>query len=85
MELDCLPLFWASQVAQWSKNPPGTQEIQETSVRSLGRKIPWRREWQPTPGILAPGNPMDRGAWWATVHRVTKTQTLQKVRHDRSN
>ena len=59
MELDCLPLFWASQVAQWSKNPPGTQEIQETSVRSLGRKIPWRREWQPTPGILAPGNPMD--------------------------
>ena len=21
------------------------------------------------------GNPMDRGAWWATVHRVTKSQT----------
>jgi len=20
------------------------------------------------------GNPMDRGAWWATVHRVAKTQ-----------
>ena len=20
-------------------------------------------------------NPMDRGAWWATVHRVTKNQT----------
>ena len=20
-------------------------------------------------------NPMDRGAWWATVHRVTKSQT----------
>ena len=20
------------------------------------------------------GNPMDRGAWWATVHRVTKSQ-----------
>ena len=53
MELDCLPLFWASQVAQWSKNPPGTQEMQETSVPSLGQKIPWRREWQPTPGILA--------------------------------
>ena len=21
------------------------------------------------------GNPMDRGAWWATVHGVTKNQT----------
>ena len=20
-------------------------------------------------------NPMDRGAWWATVHRITKSQT----------
>ena len=23
------------------------------------------------------GNPMDRGAWWATVRRVTKSQTRQ--------
>ena len=23
-------------------------------------------------------NPMDKGAWWATVHRVTKNQTLLK-------
>ena len=22
-----------------------------------------------------PGNPMDRGAWWATVHRGTKSWT----------
>ena len=21
------------------------------------------------------GNPMDRGTWWATVHRITKSQT----------
>ena len=24
-------------------------------------------------------NPMDRGAWWATVHWVTKSQTLLKL------
>ena len=24
------------------------------------------------------GNPMDRGAWWAIVHRVTKSQTPLK-------
>ena len=23
-------------------------------------------------------NPMDRGAWWATVHRVSKSQTRLK-------
>ena len=23
-------------------------------------------------------NPMDRGAWWATVYRVAKSQTLLK-------
>ena len=23
------------------------------------------------------GNPTDRGAWWATVHSITKTQTRQ--------
>ena len=23
-------------------------------------------------------NPMDRGAWWATIHRVTKSQTQMK-------
>ena len=23
--------------------------------------------------VFLPGNPMDRGAWWATVHRVAKS------------
>ena len=26
-------------------------------------------------------NPMDRGVWWATVHRVTKNQTRLKRQH----
>ena len=34
----------------------------------------WRRKWQlfQFPCL---GNPMDRGAWWATVHGVAKSQT----------
>ena len=36
-------------------------------------KIPWRRKWQPTPVFLLK-NPMDRGAWQATVHEVKKSQ-----------
>ena len=38
------------------------------------RRIPWRRPWQPTP-VFCLGNPMDRGAWWAIVHRAVKSQT----------
>ena len=26
-----------------------------------------------------PENPMDRGAWWATVHRVTKSRTQLSI------
>ena len=37
-------------------------------------KIPWRRAWQPTP-IFLPEDSMDRGAWRATVHGVTKSRT----------
>ena len=34
----------------------------------------WRRAWQPTL-VFLPGNPMDRGAWQATVHWVAKSWT----------
>ena len=41
-------------------------------------KIPWKRKWQPALAFL-PENPMYRGAWWATVHGVAKSQT--RLRH----
>ena len=37
-------------------------------------KIPWRRAWQPTPRFL-PRESHGQGTWWATVHKVTKSQT----------
>ena len=40
-------------------------------------KISWRRAWQPTP-VFLPGESHGRGAWQATVHRVTKSQTQPK-------
>ena len=42
--------FGASLVDQTVKN--NLPAMQETGVRSLGWKILWRREWQPTPVIL---------------------------------
>ena len=59
---------FASLVAQAVKNLPA---MEETWVRSLHRKIPWRRECNPLQYFCL-GNPMDRGAWQATVHEVAK-------------
>ena len=42
------------------------------------RKILWKNSWQLTPGF-SPGDPMDRGAWQATVHRVAKSQIQLKL------
>ena len=38
------------------------------------RKIPWRREWLPTP-VFLPEKFHDRGDWWAIAHGVAKSQT----------
>ena len=35
-------------------------------------EIPWKRKWQPIQ-YSCQGNPIFRGAWWATVHGVTKS------------
>ena len=37
----------------------------------------WRRKWQPTPVFLQE-NSMDRGAWWAAVHRAAQSWTRLK-------
>ena len=47
----------------------------ETWVLSLGWGDPWE-EGMATPSSILPWRiPMDRGAWRATVHGVTKSQT----------
>ena len=50
-----LQYSWASLMARPVKNPPA---MQETWVRSLVGKIPWRREQLPTP-VFWPGEFMD--------------------------
>ena len=44
------------------------------------RKVPWRREWLPTPAFL-PGEFHDGGAWQATVHGVMKSWTQLSAYH----
>ena len=66
-----LCLLWNSLVAQRLKRPPA---MQETWVRSLGWEDPLEKEMA-THSSSCLENPMDGGAWWATVHRVAKSRT----------
>ena len=43
-------------------------------VRSLGWEDPLEEEMATHFSILARDNTMDRGAWWVTVHWVTKSR-----------
>ena len=63
---------WASLVAQTVKNLP---EMQETWVWSLGWEDPGEEGIATHSSIRAWRISMDRGAWWATVHGVTKSLT----------
>ena len=64
--------MFASLVAQLVKNPSA---VQETWVRSLGWEDPLEEGMATHSSILARRIPVDRGAWWATVHGVPKSQT----------
>ena len=59
------------------KNPPEHRRHRGW-VQSVGKEDPWRRAWQPTPVIL-PENPMDTGAWGATVHGATELATTERL------
>ena len=49
------------------------QEMQETQVWSVGWEDALEEEMAFQYSCLE--NPMDRGAWWATVHGVERSQT----------
>ena len=71
----------ASQVAPVVNNPPASAR----DIRDMG-SIPGSAK---SPGgghgnrlqDSCLGNPLDREAWWATVHRVVKSQTRLKRLH----
>ena len=62
------------------------QEIQEMEIQFLGWEDPLE-EGMTTHSISFLENPMDREAWWATVHRIAKswTQLKQLSTHEYTN
>ena len=75
------PLSTLAWKIQWAEEPGRLQSMGSLRVRhnwatslSLFTFMHWRRTWQPTP-VFLPGESQDRGAWWAAVPGVTKSQT----------
>ena len=48
--------------------------MQQMKASSLGREGPLEEEMATPPGFLL-GNPVDKGAWWATVPRAAVLDT----------
>ena len=76
-------VFWTVLIG-WLriKNPPAMQEVQETPVLSLGLGRSPRRGNRSLFKYSCLGNPMDRKAWWVTVHGVMeldKTESESEV------
>ena len=70
-------LIWTSLVAQTVKNLPA---MQKASVQSLGLEDPLEKGMatHPCPCL---DNSMDREAWRASVHGVTKSRKQTETKH----
>ena len=49
-------------------------DARDSGAQSLGQEDPLEKEMATHSSIFLE-NPIDRGAWWATVHRVIGSQT----------
>ena len=74
--------YWASLVSQMVKNPPANAGDAGDFGSILGlERSPGGENGSPLQ-YSCWDNPMDRGAWWATVHGVAKSQApLTRIQH----
>ena len=72
-EEPCLYSFYTAMVAQSVKNLPA---VLETRVQSWSQEDPLGEENGNPLQYSCLQNPMDRGAWWATVHGSQQSDTI---------
>ena len=69
----------APQVTLVVKKTPAMQETQEMALESLDQEDPLRVGSGKPLQYPCLKTPMDRGAWWAIVHRVTESETTEHI------
>ena len=72
----CIVLYRSNSTCRTSLVAPTVKNLpamQETWARSLGWEDPLEKGMATHSSILAWRTLMDKGAWWATVHGVTKS------------
>ena len=69
----------ASQVARWKKNPPANASVagDKSLIPGSGKSSEGGNGNPLQYSCLE--NPMDRGTWWATAHRVTESWTQLSI------
>ena len=73
--MPCLIKSFLYQVGGFPGGSDSKEAKQETWVRSLGEEDPLEKEMATHSRYSCLENSMDRGAWQATVHVVTKSWT----------
>ena len=72
-----LSALWASQVVLVVKNPPANAgDTEDASLISGSGRSPGGGSGNPLQHSCLE-NPMDRGAWWATIHVVAKSDMTE--------
>ena len=72
----------ASQVVLVVEEPASQCRKQEIRVQSLGWEDPLEEGMATQLQYSCLENPMDRGAWWALVHRFAESDTTEATWHD---
>ena len=76
-KISTLQIINGSEASRWLSGKESTYQCSrlETCVWFLGQEDPLLKGMAIQPSNSSLGNPMDRGAWWATVHGVSKNRT----------
>ena len=75
LQQKCVELHWASRVAPVVKNLPAySGKVRDAGLIPGSGRFPGGGHGNPLQ-YSSLENPMDRGDWWAAVHRVAKSRT----------
>ena len=70
-------IYLITGLPSWLSGKKSTcQPVEETQVQSLGEKDHLEEEIAAHSSLLDWLSPMDRGAWWATVHGVIRESDM---------